>query len=399
MEMFTRLLLPSMAVAGGLIGCNHQTPSSRVPDFSVPLCTKTREPQIDCNTQECGGNSSIVNGFPVNGFSKEASGTCNPSGVQLLPHSLQGGDCGSGAELGLDPSGTRLIGTRLGKVVCTGEQLTGASFLVRSFAPATVAFTITNVRQITMSDGSSKYEGYRIESGGGSACEPATALRIQRQLGLVPEARQAVAALPIPAGYQFGPHDDLVIAVDGPLYDEKDQLVKGSREHWFNLACAGDALAKRSLYELYLASDDARNDTALRMLTANYCGKPYTVPGVELEWKANEPATPILREEALWQGGKAICIGTPRLMTLHVTEGNQPISPADLPAQLQPADCKSQHCDADGWTQALRAECQLPPCTTVSSRTPPPQFEFESFDFEGDADHIIDATQAPRTAR
>jgi hypothetical protein len=395
--MMSRSLLPGLAVVAGLAGCNHQTPSSKVPDFSVPVCVQERgSPEFDCNTQQCGGNSPVVNGFPVNGFSKEARGACNSSGVQLLPHSLQGGDCGSGADLGLDPSGTRLIGSRNGKVVCTGEELTGASFLVRSSTPATVAFTITSVRPIVSTNGAGAFEGYRIESGGGSACEPATALRIRRQLGLVPEVQQPAAALPVPAGYQFGPHDDLVIAVDGPLYDEKDRLVAGSRDHWFNLACAGDALAKRSLYGLYLASDDARNDTALRMLTANYCGKPYTVPGVELEWKTSNPAPEILREEAMWQGGKALCIGTPRLITVHVAKDNQLLSPADLPAQLQPGTCRGLPCDADGWTQALRTECHLPACNTIPL-TPPPQFEFESFDSEGDQNRIAVARQSPRT--
>jgi hypothetical protein len=218
-------------------------------------------------------------------------------------------------------------------------------------------------------------------------CEPATALRIQRQLGL-PNTEEPVSALPIPAGYRFGPHDDLVIAVDGPLYDHRDQLVTNSREHWFNLACAGDALAKRSLYNLYSADDDARNDTALRMLTANYCGRPYTVPGVELEWSETKRTPQLLHEEARWHASKAICLDTPRLMTLHVADGGKPLSPADFPKQLQPAGCEDHHCDAEQWTQALLDECQLPPCQTLN-RTPPLEYEFDSWDSDGDQNHII----------
>jgi hypothetical protein len=299
--------------------------------------------------------------------------------VQLIPHSLAGGHCGSGAELGLDATGTRLIGTRLGKVVCTGDELTGASFLVRSYARATQAFTITNVRQIAMIDGASKYEGYRIESGGSSACEPANAFRIRRQLGLISEDQAPPDPLPKPVGYQFGPHDDLVIVVDGPLYDPMDR-VTAPRDHWFNLACAGDALAKRTLYNLYSASDDARNETALHMLTANYCGKPYTVPGVELEWeRSSQPTTQMRAEEARWKDGKAICLDRPRLMTV-VTDGNKPISPGDLPDQLRPKGCAAHHCDAQQWIEALRTECgALPSCIWPGGRPPPP-YDFESFD-------------------
>jgi hypothetical protein len=234
-----------------------------------------------------------------------------------------------------------------------------------------------------MLDGN-QYEGYRIESGGGSACEPAAALRIRRQLGLVSEDQPPPDPLPKPAGYQFGPHDDLVIAVDGPLYDLHDGLMAGSRDHWFNLACAGDALAKRTLYNLYTASDDARNETALRMLTANYCGKPYTVPGVKLEWeRSSTPTTKTRPEEARWKDGKAICLDTPRLMTI-VADGNTPIPPTSFPDQLQPQGCEKHDCDPVKWTVQLRAECgRLPNCTGRPGEVLPGSqapYDFESFD-------------------
>lgn len=361
-------------------------PAPEGPDFGVTLCQRPSFPEEagtgGCPTTDCGANSPVVNGFPVNGISKDASGACNQLGVQLIPHSLEGGHCGRGAELGLDATGTRLIGTRQGQVVCTGEELTGASFLVRSFASATQAFTVTNVRQITMLDGTHQYEGYRIESDGGSACEPATALRIRRQLGLVPETQAPPDPLPRAASYQFGPHDDLVIAVDGPLYDLKDRVMTGSRDHWFNLACAGDALGKRTLYNLYTASDDARNETALRMLTANYCGKPYTVPGVELAWqRSSQPTTQTQTEEARWHAGKAICLDTPRLTTAQVTDGTKPLSPTDFPDPLQPTGCEAHQCNADQWILKLRAECGLSMCPEVPRGILPPPFEFESFDF------------------
>ena len=358
------------------------------PEVSAPVCTapghhKTT-PEETCTSGDCGTNSPIVNNFPINGLSKRADGACNASGVQLLPHSLQGGGCGKAADLALGPGGTQLIGTRNGQVVCTGDQLAGATFLVRSFASATLALTIASVRPIITLDGKAQYEGYRIESGGVPACDSVAALSIQRRLGLV-DTEAPVGALPKPVGDPPGPNDDLVIAVDGPLYNRADKLIPGSQDRWFNLACARDSLAKRSLYGLYTAGDDATNETALRMLTANYCGKPYTVAGVELQWEVHSPVPQIRHEEARWHGGKAICIDTPRLMTLATA--NRPIAPADLPAQLQPGGCASQHCDANRWTQALRAECQLPACGELP--TPAPQFEFDSFDFGNDQNHIV----------
>jgi hypothetical protein len=398
MDVLSRSFVSSIVLVGGLVGCRTTTPRApapgpEAPDFSVKLCREPRHPDgtVDCPTGDCPPNSPVVNGFPINGFSKESAGVCNAAGVQLIPHSLRGGHCGDGAELGLDPSGTRLVGTRQGQVVCAGEELTGASFLVRSYARDTQSFAITNVRQIAMLDHVHQYEGYRIETDGASACEPATALRVRRQLGLVPENQAPPAPLPRPVGYQFGPHDDLVIAVDGPLYDREDRVVPGSRDHWFNLACAGDALAKRTLYNLYSASDDARNETALRMLTANYCGRPYTVPGIELAWATTpEDGKTAQHQEALWQGGQAICLDTPRLMTLHVTEGGKPISPADFPPQLQPGACRARRCDAAQWTEALHAECRLPACDDLRRSARP--FEFDSYAPGGDQNRIILAT-------
>jgi len=395
MDVLSRLFASSIALVGGVVGCKSTTPTPAPapapegPDFSAKLCSEP--PHVDssgdCPSGDCPPNSPIVNGFPINGFSKESTGACNRLGVQLIPHSLQGGHCGNGADLGLDSTGTRLVGTRLGQVVCTGEELTGASFLVRSYARATQSFMITNVRQIVMLDGVNRYEGYRIESGGNSACEPAAALGIRRHLGLAPEDKEP-PALPQPAGYKFGPHDDLVIAVDGPLYDRDDQALPGSRDHWFNLACAGDALAKRTLYNLYTADDDARNETALRMLTANYCGKPFTVPGIELQWATTtEDGTTTRHEEARWHAGRAICLDTPRLATLHMTADGKPISPSDFPLQLQPKGCTKDHpCDAKQWIAALRTECQLQECEKISKRLP---YEFDSYDFDGDQNRII----------
>lgn len=390
----SRLFMSSMAIVGGLAGCGGRTAPPGIPEVRAckqPGAGPTNAPEVPdslCKPSDCGENSPIVNSFPINGFSKQADGACNAGGVQVLPRSLQGGRCGRGADLGLDPSRNRLVGTRLGQVVCAGEELTGATFQVRSFTSATLELTIAGVRPIITPGGKAKFEGYRIESGGDSACAPSTAQRIRRQLGLG-ETEPPGSVLPRPAGYQPGENDDLVIPVDGPLYDHADRVIADSRDHWFNLACAGDALAKRSLYGLYTAGDDTMNETALRMLTANYCGKPYTVPGVELEWEVFHPAGPFRYEEALWHTGKALCIGTPRLMTLHMSDGQAEISPHDLPPQLQPRGCAARNCDADSWTQALRDECQLPACTGIISGTPPPQFEFESFDFDSDRNRIF----------
>jgi hypothetical protein len=375
-HMSTVLGSRMFAWVGLLIGvcsgvCSCRPPDApALPDFGVRGCQiigVAEDPT--CKPPDCGGNSPVVNGFPINGFSKDAAGACNPGGVQLLPRSLEGGGCGSGADLGFETQG-RLIGRRGDTVVCSGEQLTGATFLVRSHARATMAFTIAGVRKFRV--GGADFEGYRIESGGGSACEPQVAERVRRQLGVVGDQTKPVSDAELTAaGYTFGPHDDLVIA--------------DTRAQWFNLACAGDALAKRTLLGLQVA-DDGHNETALRMLTANYCGKPYTVRGMKVEWIR---ALLTGAREARWTAGKAICIDTPRLMKLEVVDG-VPFPPNKLPAQLQPRGCENQTCDENSWTLALLTECKLKRCR------PEDKFEIESFFHPSDGNRVL---VNPRTVR
>lgn len=376
----------SLVLVVGLCGCDPPADAPELPDFSVRPCQLlgvATDPT--CQPPDCGGNSPAVNGFPINGFSKEARGACNPAGVQLLPRSLQGGGCGRGAELGLDPAGMRLVGRRGGKVVCTGEQLAGATFLVRSRARATLMLTVAGVRAFRV--GPASFEGYRIESGGGSACQPEVAESMRRQLGLAAAATRRAGDAPTAAGYEFGPNDDLVIAVDGPIYDPGDRTIAGTRPQWFNLACAGDALAKRTLLGLHVPDNDGRNETALRMLTANYCGKAYTVRGMKIEWIR---ALLTGDREARWINGKALCIDTPRLMKLQVIDG-VPYPPSELPPELQPRGCESQTCDEQAWTSALLAECRLKPCGVGG------EFEMESFFFGNDSNRVlVQPRQPPR---
>ncbi len=369
MVLAPRFLLSSVSVVLGLVGCGGAQEAPAPPDFSVPACqapVALVAPDITCPERNCGENSPIVNGFPINGLSNHGRGTCNRSGVQLLPRSLQGGGCGSGADLALDPTEGVLIGERGGKVVCTGERLTGATFTVRSHARATLTFAITNVRRIQVAGGGTPgyREGYRIESGGASACEPGVAANVRSRLGLRAKPDPQGEEPPTADGYSFGPDDDLVVAMDGPLYDVRDALITNPHGEWFNLACAGDALAKQVLFGLYFPGDERMNETTLRMITANYCGKAYTLRGIQFGWAAMLLAQSV---EAGWAGGKAVCIDKPRLM---VASG---IPPEKLPASLQPTGCDKTPCNKEDWIKALRTECKLGPCKDAT------KFDFMSF--------------------
>jgi hypothetical protein len=105
----------------------------------------------------------------------------------------------------------------------------------------------------------------------------------------------------------------------------------GANDSWFNVACAGTAIAKLHLNRHTLASGDNRHVTnveqrtaLLRMLTADYCGngRLFTVNGHELRyrfrqsWPLEYPQyshRDLHSIEATWNQNGAVCLNVPRL--------------------------------------------------------------------------------------
>lgn len=348
---------------GAVSGCDGS--------LEVPFCPG---PEIEvngrCPPRDC--NSPIANGFPINGLAATGEGVCNQQGTQLVPGSLSGGGCGRGADLMLSPPpdgyhGPVLVGKRDGVEVCAGQRLKDARFEIGSHNGASVLFTIEDVQQLE-DDGP---EAYKITVGKQSACDPVVADSVRAELGLPLFSEPLKVPNYVPTA-----RDELVIAVPGPLYDMVDRTIPGTAWDWFNLACVGDALAKRSLYNLYTEDPgdedrDSKNETALKVITARYCGdRAFTLRGAPFS------ASPALTEEleALWHEGRATCLEVPRLLTL--TRDGEPVLPCDLPDEVQPDGCgEGACCDPSEWVAALRDECGLQDLSCSDIGLPPPQFE------------------------
>jgi hypothetical protein len=355
-----------------VLGCHGPQDSPLSPDFGFPRCIQVAL----CVGTTCGvNNSPIINTFPINGLSADGNGACNAAAIQLLPRSLAGGGCGSGADLTIDTTNkaeTKLVGIRNGKQVCSGQQLTGAAFVVRS-AAATLSLTIANVMSIVKEG--TRYEGYRVESGGRSTCDADVAKHVIQELGFElgassdPGKPQRASKPPVPVTFTPSIEDDLVIPLAGTLVSQGDHVVPDEApRRFFNLACAGDALAKVTF--LHLDGSPAQSETALKMLTANYCGTPLTVRGMAIEFTSTAAAAQVTlgEREARWAAGKAVCIDTPRLMRLSVEPGVR-LSPTKLPLELQPAGCETNDPDTPGkceeteWTAKLRTSCNVDACS------------------------------------
>jgi hypothetical protein len=329
---------------------------------------------ITCTGATCtGGNSAFTNIFPVNGLSANGSAECNKNGIKLLPGSLHGGGCAAGLTLDIDVSGKRLIGRPDGPgSPCEGPQLEGASFVVRS-PWQELPLKISKVK--SFDENEETYEGYQItDLDGENLCQYSAARSFLFQLGFPKEQSDDEAHIR-PDGSQPEPYDDFVVAMRGPLYDANtSKPITIDDQKFFQLACVGDALAQTYFLRdaLNLGGNKAQTSAVLRMITANYCGQRMTIRGMKLEFPKPQAVQPeALRVgapdpdlEAEWRiDGNALCIGTPRLMTLR-TDGKL-FPPEQLPGSLQPNGCRSGNagkCNEYDWIAALERQCGISSC-------------------------------------
>lgn len=320
-------------------------------DPQLPPCPNVSF--LECQSPTCGGNSPVVNGFPINGV--HPAGACNAEQVRLMPKSLGGGGCGRRATLDVDERG-RLIGTSGTAGTCSGDALKGSRFTVRR-RDRSIEITIADLKEISFHGRT--HIAYLLTSGAGSLCNPEHANDARKRLGLLPikplVVKTADGSIVQPKAEDG---DDYVIPIEGELYDLLGMpLTIKPAEGWFSLACVQDALAKRTRYGL-ASPEVEKHRAALHLLTANYCGnKPYTVRGIDIHWAA--PAqNPI--PEARWGATKARCINKARLFSIEAPK---------LPPELLPPNCNDANppCDHDRFVEAVRAECALPSCETTAS--------------------------------
>jgi hypothetical protein len=148
----------------------------------------------------------------------------------------------------------------------------------------------------------------------------------------------------------FGALDGQALMFRGDRYDAVHKTVTetGALDSWFNVACAGTAVAKMHLLRHTLAGRDpatpgttvAQRQAVLKMLTADYCGTgmAFTETGHPLlysyyqpswtriqpipfqPWSALDPTTPpppvAATLDAIWNQDGAVCLDTARLESM-----------------------------------------------------------------------------------
>lgn len=275
-----------------------------------------------------------------------------------MKNSMSGGAGGKCSGATLSIVNEELVGMGpVGHPLCQGTELEGATFEIRSWkyqgdpkvGSLRVLIEHVGTYEATDIEKRTAYFLALADQRGVSLCAPDASKAARLQLGLKP-----LTGLGGPP--QGG--TDMAIPLSSELYNVQGiPIQRGTEWHgngveWLNLACVGDALAKRSLYQLYSATDVAKNRAAMGMLTANYCGdRPLTVRGTRFRWKPCGQTTGV-NVEARWTEKGASCLYRPRALYRASDVESIPPELEDICVDAHNAPMKCANLDE--WKRAAR---------------------------------------------
>jgi ADYC domain len=423
----TLAILSVSAAAVALVsGCSPSSPprlslehgsnshSSARPDPPRPWwapCEHLNDRAHKDSCPTCSGNTAVINNFPIDGL--HPGGCWNADNHRLVPGSLRKGlgSCPDEAlSLDVNLEDEFLGRDSIGEVRCGGAALVGATFTVEAWVEIagqwqtrTTNILITQARALPKgSPAPGNPPLYMLtpeHKPEASLCDASEARPWQdswlTQATLTqdndgPRPTPAVTAVWRPTARVEKPHlGRYTLPIRGIVFDEngnhrpktdpknappiqsipKDvpekisNKIQTERPGWFNIACAGGALAKMKIEALEQDSISHREAT-VKMLTARYCGdKGYTVlgPAIKIVKPTDpEPLGLFDRIEARWNKTGAVCLSSSRLWRPDNTV--IPIMPKWKPI------CEGNHgpvpCTKDRFLEDLRTLCshRLPPC-------------------------------------
>lgn len=355
-----------------------------------------------CQTSNCGGNSPVVNRFPINGFNP--SGYFNSQGIRLKLRSIRARNSCNGATLNVDGSTGQLIGE--GQGACRHADLVGATFQIEIKRDrTTISRTILIDAAGELNRGENIIPGYKFawfnDQYRVSLCDDHSARKLYEGTGLYNKFKfwkrsnnddvylNALTTFATTStaleSKDYSRYvntkkggitsdviraEDMAIVFPGEVRGENGAIIGGSiKAGWFNIACSRDALARADIYQIepHLADPnerpnyDDRRKTALMMLTANYCDKSrYTFENNEIEWERKSPSGSMWEpsdgqttgrvREAVWGPDGAICLDNSRLY--H----HKPV--VSIPDWHFPPGCPKKICqNQDQFLTALHQVC------------------------------------------
>lgn len=368
------------------------------PSNTDPLNLDEDQRIMGCPSATCGGNSHIVNSFPVNGL---RTGCANAEGITLVRGSLTGSknpEC-NGKDLAVNEATGELIAKN--SPGCDPKDLIGARFAIESAKSSKQEFIAIETYGEANANSGELYYGYLLTdwpapAGGAKAqslCDRVTsndwrANKAKLKKHAKPPVDEKLADedkelvfydVRARLGRAGGDKATLADVLDSPLaivqfaevYNIDEEPIVGPKEEWINIACVRDALAKVHLKKIAVAeanpSDEAvylkKRQAALRMMTANYCKKKhYTARKTDIAWDSTSPLGDDPKHvfedvEAVWNEKGAMCIN-------HARAIYRPwVGPT--PEYVRPPSCLKPGVTCIGdktkWVQHLREDCATTP--------------------------------------
>ncbi len=291
-------------LAAGLVGC------AEIPDAELGT---TEQAVIDCDEWMCGSNSPIIDTLRFHELN--VNGLPNAQG--FLVQSLWRG----GVHFALEVDRGRIRG-RSGAVTIQGPQLVGSQLRLRRGAK-TYGIRITAVTTIPTF----------AKLGGVPRTVETYQLDVSELLGDQPlhEWRNVCSTIPARDNPDLlGMNNVHALVFEGERINAATKTISPVLDPtWFNIGCAGHAIAKLAINAQTEAARAAfgfattilERQAFLKMVTGDYCGsgKSFTVVGQPLEWMDHHGYTkyvsplPELQLEARWTAAGAVCLNTPRV--------------------------------------------------------------------------------------
>jgi ADYC domain-containing protein len=384
------------------------------PAAPSPVCNdmhpQLQAKDIGCGSPHCGGNSPVINQFPINGL--HSGGCKNLQGLSLDRGSFRSAPKKTclGTDLTLVARNDGLVATDShDQEVCSGQELVGGVFSITFQAEGAptqrLLVKIADLAMIPLAGGVESIPAYLFTT------VETNAPLCRAEVGVAWQHSQPTSSLAPTTEPSLA--DYAVIMTNGDVYDEKGQPIPEGKNGWFNIACADDALAKLRLYGMdrktrTLSGERLRpagltdyeieigpyfdpladplsaegQHAALNMLTANYCGtaEHYTRHGIKIGWPT-KPGTPALKPkqsapkssasdhpmcsnqksnpkslEALWGKSGAVCVCRSRLWLTDTL----------IPSDRLPGSCKNGRCGEQTFLdQAAACPQPVPRCNSL----------------------------------
>jgi hypothetical protein len=293
-------------LAAGMLGC------AEVPEVQLDT---TEQAVIDCDPWICGSNSPIVDTYRFHELNLR--GLANDQGFSVVSLWRAGMNYQLAVEYG------RIIG-RAGSLQIQGASLQGAQIRIRHNATGRIFPILINavgtVPTFARLGGTQRVlETYELEWAYMNGDAPPTGWR--NICSHIP-ARSSPDVLGMTVSH--------ALVFEGERIDRDEKTIEpGIDPSWFNIGCAGHALAKLAINGHTEAAKQTygfqttipERQAFLKMLAGDYCGtgEVFTVAGQPLQWMdwhgytqyTMAPAN--LALEARWGPNGATCLDVPRV--------------------------------------------------------------------------------------